>query len=114
MKKLLVVGVFVLFLGLACAPSISANVSKDDKKSRVLDEIKHKFLYVIVKFVAGFRLSRSIVLLLIPYPGILWNLPIRHPILFIRFLWLDFTANQWIAFWNDISDKFGWNWNIIY
>jgi hypothetical protein len=29
MKKLLVVGVIVLFLGLACAPSINANVSKD-------------------------------------------------------------------------------------
>ena len=31
MKKLLVVGVIVLFLGLAIAPSINANVSKDDE-----------------------------------------------------------------------------------
>ena len=106
MKKLLVVGVIVLFLGLACAPSINANVRKDDIKSRILDKIKHKILYEFVKFIARFRLYRSIFFLLISYPGIFWNLPIKHPILFMRFLWLDFTANQWIAFWNDISNKF--------
>ena len=114
MKKLFTVGVIGLFLGIAVAPSINADVSVYVTKSRALDKIKHKFLYVFVKFVARFRLYRSIVLLMISHPGLFWNLPIKHPILFMRFLWLDFTANQWIAFWNDISDKFGWNWNILY
>jgi hypothetical protein len=35
MKKLLVVGVIVLFLGLACAPSINANVSKSDEPIKI-------------------------------------------------------------------------------
>jgi hypothetical protein len=113
-KKLLAVGFIILFLGLSVAPSINANVSKYDTKSRALDKIKHKFLYVVVKFVARFRLYRSIILLMISHPGLFWNIPIKHPILYMRFLWLDFTANQWIAFWNDIFDKFDWNWNILY
>jgi len=39
MKKLLVVGVIVLFLGLACAPSINANVSKESELVAVTTEI---------------------------------------------------------------------------
>ncbi len=39
MKKLLVVGVIVLFLGLACAPSINANVSRDSELVEVTTEI---------------------------------------------------------------------------
>jgi len=39
MKKLLVVGVIVLFLGLACAPSINANVSRDNELVEITTEI---------------------------------------------------------------------------
>ena len=39
MKKLLVVGVIVLFLGLACAPSINANVSKESELVEITTEI---------------------------------------------------------------------------
>jgi hypothetical protein len=39
MKKLLVVGVIGLFLGLACAPSINANVSKENKLVEITTEI---------------------------------------------------------------------------
>jgi len=39
LKKLLVVGVIVLFLGLACAPSINANVSKDSELVEITTEI---------------------------------------------------------------------------
>ncbi len=39
MKKLLVVGVIVLFLGLACAPSINANISKESELVAITTEI---------------------------------------------------------------------------
>jgi hypothetical protein len=39
MKKLLVVGVIVLFLGFACAPSINANVSRDSELVEITTEI---------------------------------------------------------------------------
>jgi hypothetical protein len=39
MKKLLIVGVIVLFLGLACAPSINANVSRDNELVEITTEI---------------------------------------------------------------------------
>ena len=39
MKKLLVVGVIGLFLGLACAPSINANVSKENELVEITTEI---------------------------------------------------------------------------
>ncbi len=39
MKKLLVVGVIVLFLGLACAPSINANISRDNELVEITTEI---------------------------------------------------------------------------
>jgi len=39
MKKLLAVGVIVLFLGLACAPSINANVSKNSELVEITTEI---------------------------------------------------------------------------
>ena len=39
MKKLLVVGVIGLFLGLACAPSINANVSKESELVEITTEV---------------------------------------------------------------------------
>jgi len=39
MKKLLVVGVIILFLGLACAPSINANVSKESELVEITTKI---------------------------------------------------------------------------
>jgi len=39
LKKLLAVGVIVLFLGLACAPSINANISKDSELVEITTEI---------------------------------------------------------------------------
>ncbi len=39
MKKLHVVGVIVLFLGLACAPSINANISKESELVEITTEI---------------------------------------------------------------------------
>jgi len=39
MKKLLTVGVIVLFLGLACAPSINANISRDNELVEITTEV---------------------------------------------------------------------------
>jgi hypothetical protein len=39
MRKLLVVGVIILFLGLACAPSINANISKESELVEITTEI---------------------------------------------------------------------------
>jgi len=39
MKKILSIGVIVLFLGLACAPSINADVSRDNELVEVITEI---------------------------------------------------------------------------
>ena len=39
MKKLLAVGVIVLFLGLVCAPSINANISKENELVEITTEI---------------------------------------------------------------------------
>ena len=39
MKKLLIVGAIVLFLGLACAPSINANISKESELGEITTEI---------------------------------------------------------------------------
>ena len=50
MNRLLVVGVIVLFLGLACAPSINADIKKDEKKIKPLDN----GYFEIITYVHGY------------------------------------------------------------
>jgi len=100
LKKLLVVGVIVLFLGLACAPSINANVSKDSELVEITTEIcglggfwEHPIFYIL-DFIAGFRILRglSLVIFTSNFPPYNEELKVNHPILFIRGVWLAGTG----------------------
>ena len=77
---------------------------------------KHPLLYAMVIFIAGFRCWRCIILGYISFDIISWKPPeyeIYHPILFLRCMWLLNTFSIWCLFWNNVSDKLGWNWDNI-
>jgi len=132
MKKLLVVGVIVLFLGLAIAPSVTALQSKsttdttyketleklnfnDIRNIQEANQIKHSLLYNIVTVLAKFRLLQFV---------IIWEIAVdwvdyppffeaKMPILFFYTVWIVNTLEYWCNFWNNMSDKFGWDWEDI-
>ncbi len=133
-KKILIGSIFVLTL-LLLMPSIHAIQHKtvedsiyndlieqfdlkNVKEIKRLERIKHPILFDLVMFLISFREKRT---------GILWDISIKithwhggpiieikHPILFLRCLWLILTIEYWYSFWNKISDRLGWDWELPY
>ena len=91
---------------------------KETKMSLIKHSLyyKHPLLYTMVIFIAGFRYWRCIILGHISFDIISWKPPeyeIYHPILFLRCMWLLNTFSIWCLFWDNVSDKLGWNWDNI-
>jgi len=129
-NKILIGSIFVLTL-LLLMPSIPAIQQKtilnkayndlveqldieDVKEIRKMDWIRHPLLYVLVIFIAKFRLVRCLIIGedscdFSEFPP--W-FEIYHPIRFFWCLWLIFTIAFWCSFWENISDTLRWNWNI--
>jgi len=126
MKKLLVVGVIVLFLGLACAPSINAlqldvieNKIKKEYEELLLNNdinfvIPDKFpmLYLLVFSILMFRNFRGFVLFDLAFEVDYWGVPhLKHPLLLLRGLVLWATVDWGIYGWYLISEILGWDWD---
>ena len=115
-------------------PAIQQNIVKEDIKNKILSElsediafkdipeikkleqIKHNLLYTLVWWIMVFRGIRFEILAEISYEEISgdWgsHVTIKRPILFIRCMILAITTLGFGAFWQILSDTFGWNWNL--
>jgi hypothetical protein len=124
-RKWLAVGIILLFIGVAVAPSINASTTKtifennnnvplktpqsDVKRT---DSIKHPLLFIIVYSIYLSRILRGWTLYVNSWKDNgAWLPPsLIHPLLAIRGLWLVATVMYWCIFWNYISQSNGWNW----
>jgi len=91
--------------------SIELNDLEDIKKTY---KIKHQFLYVLIDIILSIRDVRGYILLLFStefyYGGWFPTMVVVHPILFLRSLWLMFSADLSEAFLLFLSELLGWNW----
>ena len=84
-----------------------------------LDRKKHLLLLIFVYLIAGFRLKRIDILCTISiknveYVGRIPIIELRYPIIYLRAVMLIFTTIFWFYNWQKISDKYVWNWDILY
>ena len=141
MKKKILIGSLLVLTLLLLMPSIPAiqqktieegikqdiqekldTINVDDLKDiRALDWIRHPILYAIViaiVYIRGLQFSFNFAMAVIFCSEIVdeWGIEITHPILFIilmlRCAWFYQTTWFWLSIWQDISDEFGWDWNI--
>jgi hypothetical protein len=128
MKKILAVGIIILFISVAVAPSISQSVVKastDDDLVEVTTEKYQDFqglsdnetprypkLLAFVVLILWLKLSRGFWL----YDhSIIWEreqMSITHPLLLIRGMWFIWKATGWASFWMFLATVLGWNWGI--
>lgn len=74
-------------------------------------------LLIFVYLIAGFRLKRIDILYAISiknveYVGRVPIVELRYPVIYLRAVMLIFTTIFWFYKWQEISDKYGWNWDI--
>jgi len=133
MKKKILIGSMLVLTLLLLMPSIPAIQQKsieegfkqelqEKLETITLDElmdikdlegIRHPILYTIVIFLLSFRYACCLKLGDISFESDYWGgVKIKRPLLFFRALWLVLTIEIWCLFWNSISDKLGWDWNI--
>ena len=100
MKRLLAIGVILLFVGLALAPPINAVKQKNDEES---PNMKYPNLYELVLVILNNRFQRFVAD--IPYE-VIWighgqaEINVLHPILFLRCMMLLAT-----------TVALGWDWD---
>jgi len=136
-KKILIGSILVLTLLLLMPsiPAIQQNIVKDEIKEKILSEIpedldfkdikelmdsgklnrlKHPLLYLIIIATLISRITRIIVLAELSFDGYFPDFHIKKPVLFLRVFILDISTFIWATFWQELSDYYGWNWNIPY
>ena len=121
-KKLLLgsISVLTLLLLMPSIPAVQNNVVKDEmsshipenldfediKKLEMIELMKHPILYLIVRGIFVFRLSRASILFEwstdVDYSGLV----VTHPIIFLRSIWLAETG-AFVYFY--LEAMFGWN-----
>ncbi len=128
-KKGSVVGIILLFFGVAVAPSINAaaigtifdksdngplNTYQSSDVIKRADSIKYPLLFIFVYTIYLSHLIRFNLFLNIS-TDIDMGIPfVVHPLLFLRAAWLVLTVYYWSRFWNHISDSQGWNWPLLH
>jgi hypothetical protein len=132
-KKILLGSLLVLILlfVMPSIPAIQQNVIKDELVSKIpedldftkikellesgkLDRVKHPILGILVTMWIYFRFLRYRILSFSYdeiYDRIIW-IEINNPIIFLRLVILLFNTLLVFCFFEGLSDKFGWNWNI--
>ena len=90
---------------------------KDVKETKGLEQIKHPFLYNLVKVFLDCRWTRIVILKEISsdisYEG--WfDVNIYHPVLFLRCIMLLVTTAFLGYYWNNLSNTFEWDWDPFY
>jgi len=121
-KKLLLgsISVLTLLLLMPSIPAVQNNVVKDEmsshipenldfediKKLEMIELMKHPILYLIVRGIFVFRLSRESILFEwstdVDYSGLV----VTHPIIFLRSIWLAETG-AFVYYY--LEAMFGWN-----
>jgi hypothetical protein len=127
MKKCLVVGIILLFVGITVAPSIHGSVSRTifEKNNSVplrtsqsnikrIDIMKHHLLYIFVYSIIISRYFRGLMLGLLSEEENPSSHPLLLQILQMRAVWLLATAWYLCDFCNDLSDSKGWNWPVLH
>ncbi len=129
-RKGMILGIAFLFMSVAIVPNInSTSGTLSDKTAGPLvpcqptftfldnydffikvDLSKHLLLFYIVSLMYVSRSIRGDFLLKIAYDPSHGIFKIKHPLLFIRGVWLLGTLDYWESFWRYISDSQGWNW----
>jgi hypothetical protein len=112
-KKWLAVGIILLFIGVAVAPSINQSVVKastDDDPVKKGSLPSHPLLFFFVKILFLFRLSRGAFLLNFSAEWSHGVPSVDFPLLYLRGTWLEITAIIWYFFWVNISDIMDWEW----
>ena len=118
--------VILLFIGLAIAPSIPAIQQKTikdkayDNLIEKLDGMRHPILYNIVLLISFSFISRGKFYTNLSeyfiegdgYGGIAITNPILLFITLMRGCRFYISAAYWLVFWDSISEKNGWNWQI--
>ena len=116
-KKIVIATILVLTL-LLLMPSIQAIQQKTIEDEAlydfdVLDKVKHPILYNLIKIIMSYRWEFGIELRDISIETDYWGgVRILYPLLFLWWFWIHFTIQFNCVFWNNISDKLGWNWEL--
>ena len=125
MRKKILIGSLLVLTLLLLMPSIPAIQQKtieekaySDFVEQLNDNPKFLFLYLLILSITNFRIFRFYFLLDISvesgsdphFPD--W-VRIKHPIILVRVMMLFFTTYCWSEFWNNLSDKLNWNWDIV-
>jgi len=126
MKRILAVGVIILFIGVAVAPSINQSIVKASFNDDLVEVTTHQDynqlngnetprypnLLAFVVLILWLQLSRGSWF----YDhSIVWEreqMYITHPLLLIRGMWLIWKATGWASFWMFLATVLGWNWSI--
>ena len=136
-NKLLVICSIVVIISILLLPSIPAiqiksiennvqkvSIEKNDilnfkewyNRLNSVNSPKHPILFFIVKAIYISRIIRVMILLEISteYHDEGWHqyYEIIHPLLAFRGFWLYVTCDEWLTFWSNLSDTYGWNWYI--
>ncbi len=122
-QEFLAAGIILMLLGGALLPGIIvvAGKTSDDtmpgaKASSLTTSNrsvvpKHFLLYLFFAVVYGARSIRGDFFLNIAYDPGHGKYGIKHPLMFLRGVWLISTLDYWEAFWWHLSESRGWGWD---
>ncbi len=132
-KKILIVSIIAvaILLLMPSIPAIQQNVIEDKAysdfieqldfnditeliESGKLDNITHPILYVVLTIWLYFRLIRAGFLIDISSDSFgFGGRTVHYPLIYIRGVWLAFTCAISLAYLQELSYKYGWNWEIF-
>ena len=132
MNKIVVIGIVLLFIGIALAPSINASVINEDlvlRKNKLLKSLQNldivenenetkqislgyspKRITLLITILALIRVARGIFLMTISSTG--WPPETTLPIIHFRGLWLYMSALVWINYWQHLYSLLGLEWEL--
>jgi hypothetical protein len=127
-RKCLAMGIIILFIGVAFAPSINLNVVKASNDNDLVEVTTKNYqdfqglsnnetphypkLLAFVVLILWLKLGRSEWLLDHSRVWIREEMYITHPLLLIRGMWLIWKAAGWASIWMFLATVLGWNWGI--
>jgi len=130
MKKKILIGSMLILTLLLLMPSIPAvqkatiedgikqdiqdklDVSNLDYFKDIFDEIKHPILYSIVIWTIMLRFKQMDANTLFAINMMEKGFLYIFALIFTRSIWIAITLRYYTTFWNNISETFGWNWDI--
>jgi hypothetical protein len=112
---LLVLGSLSNVVGYQTVQTSQQNLIKERIRQNieVLDLVKHPLLYALIISIMTFRWNFGIKLRDISIETEPWGgIKIFHPLLLLWWLWIYQTIFINSKFWQSLSNKFGWGWDL--